>query len=72
MIINIYDPWLYHTLRECVEKLQLLNTPEATERMINEAPEVHVDPQMDPSYESAEEPDYKKAGTKSIWTVIIL
>ncbi|PWZ52668.1 hypothetical protein Zm00014a_009980 [Zea mays] len=48
-------------LRECVEKLQLLNTPEATERMINEAPEVHVDPQMDPSYESAEEPDYKKA-----------
>ncbi|ONM05184.1 Zinc finger CCCH domain-containing protein 20 [Zea mays] len=29
--------------------------------MINEAPEVHVDPQMDPSYESAEEPDYKKA-----------
>ena len=53
-------------MRECVEKLQLLNTPEATERMINEAPEVHVDPQMDPSYESAEEPDYKKAGTKSI------
>lgn len=50
-------------MRECVEKLQLLNTPEEKERMINEVPEVHVDPRMDPSYESAEEPDYKKAGT---------
>ncbi|XP_021302782.1 zinc finger CCCH domain-containing protein 44 [Sorghum bicolor] len=48
-------------LRECVEKLQVLNTPEEKERMINEVPEVHVDPRMDPSYESAEEPDYKKA-----------
>jgi hypothetical protein len=59
-------------LRECVEKLQLLNTPEEKERMINEVPEVHVDSRMDPSYESAEEPEYKKAGTKFTFTVIIL
>ncbi|AQK64648.1 zinc finger CCCH domain-containing protein 44 isoform X2 [Zea mays] len=39
----------------------LLNTPEEKERMINEVPEVHVDSRMDPSYESAEEPEYKKA-----------
>ncbi|PNT67689.1 hypothetical protein BRADI_3g30620v3 [Brachypodium distachyon] len=42
-------------LRECVEKLKLLNTPEERERRINEVPEVHVDPHMAPDYESAEE-----------------
>ncbi|VAH05149.1 unnamed protein product [Triticum turgidum subsp. durum] len=42
-------------LRECVEKLQLLNTPEEIARKINEVPEVHVDPHMAPTYESAEE-----------------
>ncbi|XP_044971438.1 zinc finger CCCH domain-containing protein 19-like isoform X2 [Hordeum vulgare subsp. vulgare] len=42
-------------LRECVEKLQLLNTPEEIARKINEVPEVHVDPYMAPTYESAEE-----------------
>lgn len=42
-------------LRECVEKLQLLNTPEERERRINELPEVHADPNMDPNYESTEE-----------------
>ncbi|KAL6641302.1 hypothetical protein ACP70R_019483 [Stipagrostis hirtigluma subsp. patula] len=47
--------------KECVEKLQLLNTPEERARRINEVPEVHVDPHMDPNYESAEEQDYKKA-----------
>nr|XP_040259090.1 zinc finger CCCH domain-containing protein 19 isoform X2 [Aegilops tauschii subsp. strangulata] len=42
-------------LRECVEKLQLLNTPEEIARKINEVPEVHVEPHMAPTYESAEE-----------------
>lgn len=48
-------------LRECVEKLQLLGTPEERARIINEDPEVHVDPCMSPDYESAEELDVKKA-----------
>lgn len=60
MILN-----LYYTLRECVEKLRLLDTPEEKARRINEVPEVHVDPHMAPNYESAEEQDYKKAGTKN-------
>uniref|UniRef100_A0A1D1XLK7 Zinc finger CCCH domain-containing protein 19 n=2 Tax=Anthurium amnicola TaxID=1678845 RepID=A0A1D1XLK7_9ARAE len=42
-------------LRECVEKLQLLNSPEERSRRLNDIPEVHVDPNMDPNYESAEE-----------------
>ncbi|KAG8092251.1 hypothetical protein GUJ93_ZPchr0012g19510 [Zizania palustris] len=48
-------------LRECVEKLQLLNTPEERARRINEVLEVHIDPRMHPNYESAEELDAKKA-----------
>ncbi|XP_077220015.1 uncharacterized protein LOC143854114 [Tasmannia lanceolata] len=50
-------------LRECVEKLQLLNTPEERSRRLHELPEVHADPNMDPSHESDEEevdPDDKK------------
>ncbi|CAL9084060.1 unnamed protein product [Musa textilis] len=42
-------------LRECVEKLELLNTPEECYRRLNEVPEIHTDPHMDPDYESAEE-----------------
>ncbi|XP_043708182.1 zinc finger CCCH domain-containing protein 19-like isoform X2 [Telopea speciosissima] len=42
-------------LRECVEKLQLLNTPEERSRRLQEVPEVHTDPNMDPSHESDEE-----------------
>ncbi|XP_012571438.1 zinc finger CCCH domain-containing protein 19 [Cicer arietinum] len=41
-------------LRECVEKLQLLKTPEERQRRLEEIPEIHVDPKMDPSYESDE------------------
>ncbi|KAK9286023.1 hypothetical protein L1049_025226 [Liquidambar formosana] len=40
---------------ECVEKLQLLNTPEERQRRIQEIPEVHDDPNMDPTYESEED-----------------
>ncbi|GAB4847502.1 hypothetical protein Ancab_026560 [Ancistrocladus abbreviatus] len=42
-------------LKECVEKLELLNTPEERQCMLNEIPEVHADPRMDPSYESDED-----------------
>lgn len=42
-------------LRECVEKLQLLKTPEERQRRLNEIPEVHADPKMDPSCESDDE-----------------
>ncbi|RWW16010.1 hypothetical protein GW17_00020122 [Ensete ventricosum] len=38
-----------------VKKLQLLNTPEELDRRLNEVPEIHTDPHMDPDYESAEE-----------------
>ncbi|XP_012837108.1 PREDICTED: zinc finger CCCH domain-containing protein 19 isoform X2 [Erythranthe guttata] len=39
-------------LRECVEKLQLLKTPEERRRRLEETPKIHSDPKMDPSYES--------------------
>ncbi|KAI3422919.1 uncharacterized protein J3R85_011539 [Psidium guajava] len=39
-------------LRECVEKLQVLKTPEERQRRLEEVPEIHSDPKMDPSYES--------------------
>ncbi|KAK1303244.1 Zinc finger CCCH domain-containing protein 19 [Acorus calamus] len=41
--------------RECVEKLQLLCTPEERSRRLNEIPDVHSDPNMDPNHESADE-----------------
>ncbi|CAI9769068.1 unnamed protein product [Fraxinus pennsylvanica] len=42
-------------LRECVEKLQLLKTPDERHRRLEEIPEIHGDPKMDPSYESDED-----------------
>lgn len=53
------------TLRECVEKLQLLKTAEERQRRLEEIPEVHTDPNMDPSYESENdesETDDKRQG----------
>ncbi|XP_038721812.1 zinc finger CCCH domain-containing protein 44-like isoform X2 [Tripterygium wilfordii] len=50
-------------LRECVEKLELLNSLEERQRRLHEIPEVHADPSMNPSYESEEDdgkPDKKK------------
>ncbi|GAA0143652.1 hypothetical protein LIER_04285 [Lithospermum erythrorhizon] len=44
-----------YPLQECVEKLQLLDTPEERQRRLSEIPEVHADPKMNPDYES--EPD---------------
>ncbi|KAJ8543865.1 hypothetical protein K7X08_025483 [Anisodus acutangulus] len=40
---------------ECVEKLQLLKTPDERHRRLEEVPEIHADPKMDPSYESEDE-----------------
>ncbi|XP_015889668.3 zinc finger CCCH domain-containing protein 44 isoform X1 [Ziziphus jujuba] len=39
-------------LKECVEKLQLLNSPEERQRRLQEFPVVHSDPNMDPNCES--------------------
>ncbi|XP_039036141.1 zinc finger CCCH domain-containing protein 19-like [Hibiscus syriacus] len=47
-------------LRECVEKLQVLKTPEELQRRLEEYPEIHVDPNMDPSYKSEEEEEDDK------------
>uniref|UniRef100_A0A6N2M1D1 Uncharacterized protein n=1 Tax=Salix viminalis TaxID=40686 RepID=A0A6N2M1D1_SALVM len=40
---------------KCVEKLQLLKTPEERQRRLEEIPEIHADPNMDPSHESDED-----------------
>lgn len=48
-----------------MEKLQLLKTPEERQRRLEEIPEIHSDPKMDPSYESEEdvsETDDKRGG----------
>lgn len=53
------------TLRECIEKLELLKTPEERHRRLREIPEVHADPNMDPNCDSdqdAREIDNKKQG----------
>ncbi|XP_018439997.1 zinc finger CCCH domain-containing protein 44 isoform X2 [Raphanus sativus] len=42
-------------LRECVEKLGRLESPEERQRLLQEVPEVHTDPSMDPSHPSAED-----------------
>ncbi|KAK4486003.1 hypothetical protein RD792_008661 [Penstemon davidsonii] len=43
------------TLREYVDKLQLLKSPEERHRRINEVPVIHADPKMNPKYESEED-----------------
>ncbi|XP_024995064.1 zinc finger CCCH domain-containing protein 19-like [Cynara cardunculus var. scolymus] len=44
-------------LRECVEKLQLLKTPEERARKLEEFPIIHVDPTMDPNCGSEDDTD---------------
>lgn len=51
-------------LRECVEKLELLNSPEERKRRLEEVPIVHADPNMDPTYDNAGEVVEKKQGEK--------
>ncbi|EPS63157.1 hypothetical protein M569_11627 [Genlisea aurea] len=45
----------HFTLRECVQKLQLLKAPEERKRRLEQIPDVHSDPKMDPGYESEED-----------------
>ncbi|KAF3593028.1 hypothetical protein DY000_02026464 [Brassica cretica] len=45
----------YRIFQECVEKLGLLESPEHRQRLLQEVPEVHTDPSMDPSHPSAED-----------------
>ncbi|XP_013655840.2 zinc finger CCCH domain-containing protein 19-like [Brassica napus] len=47
-------------LRECVEKVQLLKSPEERQRRLEEIPEIHADPKMDPDYESEDEEEKEK------------
>uniref|UniRef100_A0A1J3JAX8 Zinc finger CCCH domain-containing protein 44 n=1 Tax=Noccaea caerulescens TaxID=107243 RepID=A0A1J3JAX8_NOCCA len=42
-------------LRECVEKIGLLESPEERQRLLQEIPEVHTDASMDPSQASSED-----------------
>lgn len=58
---------LFFTLRECVEKLQVLNHPAERARRLQEVPEVRADPHMSPNYESeeAEEDDRRRGITLS-------
>lgn len=61
------------TLRECVEKLQLLKSPDERRRRLEEIPEIHADPNMDPNYESEEEDeaDDKKQGYLRILMILV-
>lgn len=58
----ILDLHLLCTLRECVEKLQELNSPAFRAAKLHARPEVTADPRMDPNYESDGNDD-KSAGT---------
>ncbi|PIA55968.1 hypothetical protein AQUCO_00700347v1 [Aquilegia coerulea] len=42
-------------LLECAKRLQLLNSPEERRRRIQEIPEIHADPSMDPSEKSGDD-----------------
>lgn len=42
-------------LRECVEKLQLLSSPDERARKLEETPDVIADPNVDPGYDSDED-----------------
>ncbi|RWW63277.1 hypothetical protein BHE74_00029550 [Ensete ventricosum] len=56
----------YGRYPSCIEKLQLLNTPEEHNRRLNEVPEIHTDPHMDPDYESAEEEESDIGGIQDL------
>ncbi|KAK1439183.1 hypothetical protein QVD17_04999 [Tagetes erecta] len=43
---------------ECVEKIQLLKTPDERECRLNKVPQVHSDPKMNPDYESDDTEEY--------------
>ncbi|KAL5821248.1 hypothetical protein ACOSQ3_023130 [Xanthoceras sorbifolium] len=45
----------YYDHIECIEKLQLLNSPDERKHRLVEIPEVHTDPNMDPNYDSEDD-----------------
>ncbi|KAL0448449.1 UNVERIFIED_CONTAM: Zinc finger CCCH domain-containing protein 19 [Sesamum latifolium] len=52
-------------LREYVDKLQLLKSPEELHRRLSEVPEIHADPKMSPDYESEEDARSGEDSTKA-------
>lgn len=53
VILDLY----ISTLRECVEKLQILKTPEERARRLEDLPVIHDDPTMDPKHVSEDDTD---------------
>ncbi|CAM6126594.1 unnamed protein product [Calypogeia fissa] len=53
-------------LRECVEKLQELNSPAFRAAKLKARPEVTADPRMDPNYESDTNDDHARDGRSKI------
>lgn len=56
-----------------MESLQLLRTPEERRRRLEDIPEIHADPKMDPDYESEDndsENDSNKQGLSSLCCLI--
>ncbi|KAI3698812.1 hypothetical protein L2E82_42651 [Cichorium intybus] len=51
---NIYT---FHIILECVEKLQILKTPEDRARRLQDVPVIHDDPTMDPNHVSEDDSD---------------
>ncbi|XP_011090432.1 zinc finger CCCH domain-containing protein 44-like isoform X2 [Sesamum indicum] len=51
-------------LREYIDKLRLLKSPEEHQRRLSEVPEIHADPKMSPDYESEEDARSGEDSTK--------
>ncbi|XP_017257744.1 zinc finger CCCH domain-containing protein 19 [Daucus carota subsp. sativus] len=55
-------------LRECVESLQLLRTPEERRRRLEDIPEIHADPKMDPEFVSEDNDSEIDSSKQEIYT----
>ncbi|KAK1352274.1 RDR2-independent DNA methylation protein [Heracleum sosnowskyi] len=55
-------------IRECVESLQLLRTPEERRRRLEDIPEIHADPKMDPDYESEDNDSEIDSNKQELYT----
>ncbi|GLJ44306.1 hypothetical protein SUGI_0927280 [Cryptomeria japonica] len=53
-------------IRECVEKLQLLSSPDERARKLQEIPEVIADPNVDPDYDSDDKEDMPKGSNQGM------
>lgn len=54
-----------------MEKLQLLKTPEERRRRLEEIPEIHADPKMDPSYESEDNDSDNEDARRGLFNIIL-